>query len=272
MPIFPFRIDMNDEFPEGYDYSNSDPYTNRHYGLHLLFAGCSVTAGEALVDPRNDTWARKTYIKIAQDNPDIDGYYNVAYSGSTIGEQIDQIFKYCRKYGNPDAIFFLMPNVDRDGDYLGQGYEQKHIEMFLFRMYQHLDWYCKSHGIELYSFTWAENVNDGTVSAEIIPDGTYFRYWPADANTDRPGGVRPTWAQQLHDMSSPSSVLAPFDTYYFCSLKDLEKGVFKYHLKNRKTDKYTIMATDDLHQGTAYHDFWADFIYEKYKARRESSV
>jgi len=39
--------------------------------------------------------------------------------------------------------------------------------------------------------------------------------------------------------------------------------VFDYN-SNNKSDAFAENAADGIHLGTAYHDYWANFIYEKY--------
>lgn len=88
-----------------------DSFTKDHDGTHILFAGCSVTFGEAL--PENFLWAKKLYNKISE-TTNTSGYFNIGRPGSSMTDIISLIKAYQDKYGTPDYIFVLFPDPDRD--------------------------------------------------------------------------------------------------------------------------------------------------------------
>ena len=34
--------------------------------------------------------------------------------------------------------------------------------------------------------------------------------------------------------------------------------------KKKQDKKYSLVASDEIHPGTSFHDFWSDFMYSKY--------
>ena len=88
-----------------------DNFLNIHNGLHVLFSGCSITFGEGL--PLDRTWAYYLYKKIKKENS-LSGYYNLSYTGGGIDTIINNLFRYCGQFKNPDIIFILMPNIERE--------------------------------------------------------------------------------------------------------------------------------------------------------------
>lgn len=147
---------------------NSEPFTNKHIGKHILFAGCSVTYGIGLPDFKK-SWASITYDTISI-NEKTSGFYNISYPGHSISLQTSLIFRYIEKYGKPDIIFFNLPSTSRTFSYAEDGIHTSQItiedefkypgsiavaEHYNYESYLFLDRYCKSLGIKLISITWS---------------------------------------------------------------------------------------------------------------------
>lgn len=89
-----------------------DEFQQAHEKTHILFAGCSITFGEAV--PPDYVWAKKLYDKIALEY-DVSGYYNVGTPGTSISKVVQTIKAYIDNFGEPDYIFCLLPDTARDG-------------------------------------------------------------------------------------------------------------------------------------------------------------
>jgi hypothetical protein len=87
-----------------------DEFKKNHEGKHILFSGCSFTFGESL--PYKKNWAGYLYDKLNKAH-NLSGYYTVAYPGGGVDVITNNIYKYCDIYGNPDAIFLLIPEASR---------------------------------------------------------------------------------------------------------------------------------------------------------------
>ena len=96
-----------------WDY-RCDSFIKNHNGKHIIFLGDSFAAGDGL--EKEDVWCYKVYQKISKIEA-TSGYFNLGNSGSSIGEAIDQFFKYCSIYGNPDVVFFIITEFYRDEKY-----------------------------------------------------------------------------------------------------------------------------------------------------------
>jgi hypothetical protein len=92
------------------DWFRSENFTKTHDGMHLLFAGCSNSEGIG-ADIEN-TWSSMLYEEIANHNK-VSGYFNLSQSGAGIDSIVHNITTYINKYGSPDVIFILLPNILR---------------------------------------------------------------------------------------------------------------------------------------------------------------
>ena len=234
-----------------------DEFTKEHNGKHVIFAGCSFTAGEAL--EKEETWAYKVHQKMQGTS----GFFNIGVSGLSVTDIIDQVLKYIHNYGNPDEIYILFPNASRDLEYCG--HEYKYTELMIWRSYSWLHEYCKSHGIKLYSFTWEIPVRGWPLRADeqdvkkfernIFPDQSQKKYYPGTTEE------RDDWSQQLGDETI--KILGKFDTFYVFSEDEMEERVFYFDQTKNKGKPYSLVAKDSVHPGESFHDFYAEFIYSK---------
>ena len=69
----------------------SDDFIKNHDGLHILFAGCSVTFGEGL--PYMSNWSGKLYNKISKQIK-TSGYFSLSFLGGDTTLIIANIYKY----------------------------------------------------------------------------------------------------------------------------------------------------------------------------------
>ena len=121
----------------------SDKFTTDHDGKHIIFAGCSYTYGDSVF--LEDSWAHKLYQDIAKKEK-LSGYFNLGNPGASTKESIDQIFSYIELFGNPEVIFLLMPNPERD--FRGNSYSD------LFLSTNKLIEHCQNNNIKLFLSSW----------------------------------------------------------------------------------------------------------------------
>lgn len=201
----------------------SDNFKDIHKNLHILFTGCSNTWGFALY--KEEMWSKILYDKIKNLN-NVSGYFNLSVPGTSILSQIVNLFKYFNKYGNPDVIFFNMPDPLRFYSYenrlIDSNYSEKSLPVLKLLIYQNylmLEQYCKSNNIKLFSFSWHENTED--------------------------------FMSKLFKK-----------TYYSIDKKIITNYLYEY--SNKTNNIYAIKARDGIHFGTGYNLYWANFMYEKY--------
>ena len=210
-----------------------DEFIKNHEGLHIVFTGCSNTWGTGL--KYEEGWAYKTYKKISEETK-CSGYFNLGILGSSLQVQVFNLFRYFKKYGNPDVVFINFPDLLRfyyykDGTYFDGFYEKSSepiLKFLAFQYYLMLDQYCKSNNIKLYSFTWI-------AAQQKVPARHTIIEVP----------------------------LKSFDTYYPIDSKDINTYVQKQKVLYKK-NKFLEYARDDAHPGIAFNDYWSNFIYDKY--------
>lgn len=97
-----------------YRYNNeffrSDDFSTVHDGKHVLFAGCSETEGQG--GNMEDSWGHMVFEKI-KDSNNVNSFYNLGRAGFGWQKIISQTQLYIKKYGKPDLMFVLLPNVGR---------------------------------------------------------------------------------------------------------------------------------------------------------------
>ncbi len=228
----------------------SDEFTTEHDGKHILFAGCSHTFGQGV--PLEDLWAKKVYDAISQ-NEKTSGFFNVSFIGATYIQIVMQLFRYFKKYGDPDVIFVNLPDAYREFS-LALRYQflkgganeitvsdsgwQEHlntdyINIISIMQFKYLEQYCKDHNIKLYLFSTTANPNEDKRD--------WGRIYEIDPRNHIPGFL-------------------PFTN------SECYEHVFRYQKSHKDSTfkDFLLRAVDDEHFGAAFHDFWYNFIYNRY--------
>ena len=213
----------------------SDEFIENHDKFHVVFSGCSNTWGTGIV--KEELWSYKTYKLISQ-NRECSGYFNLGILGTSPASIIINLFKYFKRYGNPNAIFINFPDTLRFFCYnsLNEKYydafykkdSQKILNLINFNYYLMLEQYCKSNNIQLYSFSWTETKQIFLFPHEVLEV-------PFDL----------------------------FETYYNIKSKDIYDNLNK-DKKLDKDNEFLEFARDKMHPGTSFHNYWSNFIYDKY--------
>jgi hypothetical protein len=224
----------------------SEPFTNKHEGLHVLFSGCSNTVGEGLFF--QETWAQKVFSEITKTSA-TSGFYNLALGGIGFVTIIANIFKYFKKYGNPNLLFINLPDLLRFYSYdkkTNQYFYSSKIEhdfnnmekelqnstyslkLLLYHYYMMLETYCAANKIKLISFTWDTEKRDGAPStAELFEEFNFKSFMPIDEN-------------------------------------ELISHISKHIMEHPKEKDFSIFSRDEQHSGIAINDFWSKKVFQKY--------
>lgn len=102
---------------------NSDGFRSRHFNqfdkskTNILYTGCSFTYGVG--QPEEYTWPSllTDLIKNKDLNKDVE-HFNIAYPGASIHEIVRNCFIFFEKFGHPDYLFMLVPDVNRSISYI----------------------------------------------------------------------------------------------------------------------------------------------------------
>lgn len=95
----------------------SDEFLENHTGKHVLFAGCSETEGFG--GNLEDCWSHMVYTELCKKEK-ISGFFNLSRAGWGNEIIIANIIQYISRYGKPDKIYMLLPNLSRMFEYVGQ--------------------------------------------------------------------------------------------------------------------------------------------------------
>jgi len=220
------------------DWFRSDHFKKDHNGLHIVFSGCSNTEGVGA--NIEDTWSHMLYKEMSKTNS-IDGYYNIAKSGSGWHTIVQNFMVYVDRYGAPDYLFILHPNIlryfiwkeDNSGwvyyskgpnkDELFKEYK-KHFPTWAMSFKIFLK-YCKAIGTTVLWSTWDVKETDNIERALIFND-TFFR---------------------INNMTNQT----------------IEKNNY-YNLMERKD---AINARDGSHPGYIQQYYWFEMFNEEIKKR-----
>jgi hypothetical protein len=251
-----FRQDGPPIKAHGIDYTlnthglRSDEFSLNHSGMHILFAGCSNTYG--LGTDLENVWAKKIYNKI-KETKDVSTYNNIGFNAGSIIEIVFHIFRYIEKFGNPDVIFVLLPERDRDDEFFFDEHEVRYSDSFNLSIYHALEVFCRSSNIKLISSTWVSN---------------YTNLWGSFSKMIR------------EDVPTPQKILlgpkirnesTMFDDYlkYFKTFKCFDKDkvlkdLYEYSIQNPKDENMYVAKDEGRHFGNAFHYAWANQLHERF--------
>jgi hypothetical protein len=84
----------------------SDEFSMGHSQKNYLFSGCSFTWAAGL--PEGNSWANFVNNDLGKDK-----IFNLSLLGQSITSIVSNVYRYIRSYGPPEAIFILLPGLDR---------------------------------------------------------------------------------------------------------------------------------------------------------------
>jgi hypothetical protein len=233
----------------------SDEFTATHDDKrHLLFAGCSETYGRG--GNIEESWGHMVYSSISK-NTDTSGFFNLGIPGAGFKEIICEVIEYCNKYGAPDDIFILFPNLER---YI---------------------WYINSF----------DNKDDNGYYGVAIDNNNFGRLTGLDSKT--PEERKSSYPNDKEELANFIIMMKIFEQYCISSginlfwstwdtdnlfgkeLKDNLHGLKFFtnlnlnleKVKDHIDNKGMSLVKPDGHSGSAIHLEWANKFMEIYKGR-----
>ena len=237
-----------------YKYNNygmrCDDFKELHKNKHILFAGCSYTEGSSI--SIEHVWSKIVYESISN-NENASGYFSIARSGAGIHLIWKNVLNYIKKFGVPDSLFILIPNIyryfvwdDSVKKWSPRPYaynipnvfqyakepkhhknpdisDEKKSDILFYTLYlmQEIESFCKILGISLIWSTWS--VEDSKIFEN---SGLYKNYLNISKNAD----------------------------------------MISYCIENKiSLNKKDLVCRDGIHHGKSFHKFWAYKFYEEYK-------
>lgn len=239
-----------------YRYNNeffrSDDFSTVHDGKHVLFAGCSETEGQG--GNMEDSWGHMVFEKI-KDSNNVNSFYNLGRAGFGWQKIISQTQLYIKKYGKPDLMFVLLPNVGR----------------FVNWSNANNDWYYQQQYPRFGNNKMLDSVRDIVDDPYIPTEQSPAEYrkifidftlaWRLFEDFCNAAGIKLVWA-----------TWEPIDNYNFSRLNlfqnfmPLDKEDVLDHVEKFKHS--LVIADDDLnkrdgHHGRMFHRFWADSFVDE---------
>lgn len=240
------------------DGFRSKEFSKKHFQKHVIFAGCSNTFGHG--SKYEEVWSYQLYTKLTR-HEYLSGYFNLGVPGGTVIEIITNIYRYIRKYSKPDTIFLLLPELERDAQYL------KHPDIlltpFVIEFYKQFEDYCISNNIKLISTSWFLNKEFGWQNLNLKkPD---FKLTDPDGTIN---GSEDTPYYEFKNRNPYSQLLLlekNTQTFKNIDLDSLFKHIHDYSEKNKNRKDLLTTLDGSNHYGIAFHNAWAEVIYERYK-------
>lgn len=239
---------------------NKDGFRSQHFEefdknkKNILFGGCSWTFGEGL--PEEYTWTYLLKNKIEKQINETLNLYNTGYMGSSIDLVIKNTMAFIRKYGKPNYIVLLLPDMARKiiynnktGQYIkayaspeflieNDHHIQKRYTLsyeYENNMYEHLNLiymfedYCKESGIKLIWSSWY-------IPDYQIYDNCNFEFFVKEDLKD--------------------------NKEYFIVSRLLKEDHLPYY-ENVDNLPYWKVAKDNSHPGTAWTRFMSNLMFDK---------
>lgn len=240
------------------DYFRCDNFKKNHDGLHILFAGCSETEG--MGGQIEDVWGKILLNKISSLN-DVDGYFSIARAGYGWQKVITQTRVYISKYGKPDALFVLLPNIGRFVKWSDQRkdwiYKQTYPNFELSNM---------SNRVKDSKDEFApESMSSAEYKAMFID---FVISWRLFEDFCEEAGIDLIWATWDAIDNSNISNLSNHNIFKnFIPLKkdELQTRLFDMDMSIKISDR--DLEKRDGHHGRLFHQFWADEFIKESRTR-----
>lgn len=261
------------------DSFRSEEFTSKHTGMHVLFAGCSSTAGTAC--KYEDVWAKLVYDEISKTKK-ISGYFNLGLAGASVDAVYKNILIYISKYSKPDLICMILPDPYRYFKYLKEfetwhlagcvKYKNKIIDDVWGRRRGEQDAVSLEPGSKRKNIKYIKNSKvfskkikeKDFLSDEKIID-LQLHYFYQIQNIEmvcKSFGINLIWSTWDTDSARSIKNSQIYDN--FISITD-EDEIIEY-FTNSKTEKTntSFVLRDGIHHGTEYHKYWSKKFLDKF--------
>jgi hypothetical protein len=214
-------------------------FKKEHKNTHILFSGCSQTVGQGL--DHDELWSFKVYNKITRDNMTSE-FYNLAISGSSLPMACLNIIKYCSKYSKPDIVFLNCPPYNR---FWNAEINNNKVQY------------------KTYIFDFYDNLKENDLTLLNLKLLSYHYYYLLEQYCLSNNIRLYSFAWGTDNLSVNSDKNFNFKTFYRIDKKEMLKFLHEYQIDN-PNDEFALVARDGVHLGTAFNEYWTQFILKKY--------
>jgi hypothetical protein len=246
--------EQQDDGSINYYYNNeffrSDDFKKDHKGFHILFAGCSQTEGVG--GNIEDIWTNFLYNKIKASN-NVCGFYSIARAGYGWQKIISNFLVYIKKYGKPDFLFILLPNVGRMYEWENGSnswtYKQKYPNVFI-------DTIKEKNEIGFSE----EDYNKCLIDFKIS--------WTLFEEFCKANNIKMLWSTWDQLDNDNFKIMGTGENYLEITDQEKMNKYFENYISKNKLKVDDLNRRDD-HYGTLYNRYWADIFYKGVRARWE---
>lgn len=222
------------------EFFRSDDFTASHTGSHVLFAGCSQTEG--IGSPLDTVWSKMLHNQLSANN-DVSGFYTIARSGFGWQKIISNFMIYADKYGMPDYMFVMVPDLCRFFEW----WDEKSAWVYVQRIVGDDAW-AKNQGIDsiFYQQATEKEYKKAVVDFKIS--------WNLFEKYCELNNVKLLWGTWEYEDSNLYKNLIRSKHYVDLSYD----GFMDYVSNNRpdgKLDKFDLSRRDG-HAGILQHEYW----------------
>jgi hypothetical protein len=240
-------LDLNSDYwPVEYKYNQDffrcDNFTKEHDGMHVVFSGCSNTEGVG--SNIEDTWSHMIYSNLSKSTK-LSGYFNLGKAGSGTQNMIANFSTYVERYGAPDLLIILHPNILRNYRWKD---EKKRWEFE-----QENPAFVRDPNFEEYLAMYMEEVLNWVVSWNL-----FISYCSAI-------GTQIIWSTWDHE-EAQNVVNMQLFTDTFLELPVISKELIEKECPNGKCGKGMINARD-VHPGKIFHKNVYNLFWNELKTR-----
>lgn len=172
----------------------------------ILANGCSVTFGLGL--PESNTWPM-FLSQMINKNDDLAQIINISTPGASIKHVIRNTMTFIKKFGKPDIVIAIMPNISRNIYFFKEDqtfrnvyitdskhdpyaackeyeiYYNNETEFFnyMFDIYM-LEQYCESNGIKLIWSTWSSHFGSSRQNIKKVSSIRHYEELPYTVDND----------------------------------------------------------------------------------------
>lgn len=235
-----------------YVYNNEnfrcDDFTSSHNGTHILFAGCSETEGVG--GNLDQVWSKMLYDQLAEKN-NLSGFFSIARSGYGWQKIITNAMIYFKKFGYPEYMFILLPQV-------GRIYEWNDSN----KTYMYTQKYTESHlGRDMSSH---DNLSKDRYFVELI---NFIISWQLFEEFCKSNNIKLLWTTWEHVDSVNIKNYNTFNNFFNLDPDECMKYINdQYVVHNKKIDKNDISKRDG-HSGLLVNEYWLSIFKEQIRQK-----
>lgn len=233
----------------------SDEFTSEHNGEpHVLFMGCSETEGYGAND--GEFWSSIIHKRLTRETS---GFFNLARGGWGWEKIIANSTIYFEKYGVPEYMFILLPNISRYWQYFKTDGHWSYIQRYVNDNGPRMS----ERKIEMIEYKEKHPFDRSIYLSEFV---RFIAGWKLYLRYCESLGIKVIWSTWLG--SDAENIMSMYDFKNFVYMGE-EKEMYKLTAKlaaDKKSDgtyKDNDLRRRDGHHGTIYHQIWADRFMQK---------